>query len=95
MSRRYRSYQGAPRVYLTHGLHDDGEWKRMWYCNGTLHYPGRHFWTWREAVDYALSLPISRWARWRRNDPLGRSGQVRDSLPAPSMTEPEQTGENR
>jgi hypothetical protein len=50
-----RSYVGAPRVYLTHGVHEDGEWKRMWYVN---HFPGVHFWTWREELDYALSLPV-------------------------------------
>ena len=49
-----RSYVGAPRVYLTNGIHEDGQWKRMWYVNDT--YPGHHFWTWREAIDYALSL---------------------------------------
>lgn len=58
-----RSYQGAPRVYLTHGVHDDGEWKRMWYVNDT--YPGHHFWTWREAIDYALSIPVPSYARPR------------------------------
>jgi hypothetical protein len=48
-----RSYIGAPRVYLTFGIHDDGEWKRMWYVNGP---EPQHFWTWREAIDYALTF---------------------------------------
>lgn len=73
MSRR--SYTGAPRVYLTHGVHEDGEWKRMWYVSN---FPdGRHFWTWREAIDYALSISApDKCSTWRRDDPLGRTGWV-------------------
>ncbi len=50
-----RSYIGAPRVYLTVGVHEDGDWKRMWYVN---HSDGQWFWTWAEAIDYALSLTV-------------------------------------
>jgi len=67
------SYQGAPRVYLTSGVHDDGEWKRMWFVNtcrpgdGCV-WPkwGHHFWTWHEAMDYALALPVPDNPRPRR-----------------------------
>lgn len=40
-----------PRVYLTTGIHEDGQWKTMWYVND-----GHWFWTWREAIDYALTI---------------------------------------
>lgn len=72
-----RSYVGAPRVYLTHGVHEDGEWKRMWYVNDGPR--GHHFWTWREAIDYALTVkPMGR-VRWGRDDLLGRVGECYDS----------------
>lgn len=71
MSGRRRSYVGAPRVYLTLGVHPDGEWKRMWYVNvGAYMEQGRHFWTWREAVDYALSLPVPKHPRPRKKAAL-------------------------
>jgi hypothetical protein len=63
MMRTRRSYIGAPRVYLTHGVHEDGEWKRMWYVN---HSNGKHFWTWPEAIAYALSLPVPAKPRRRK-----------------------------
>lgn len=69
MTRRYRSYLGAPRVYLTYGIHDDGEWKRMWFVNAWEDEDRRHFWTWREAIDHALSLPTPPIARRRSYDP--------------------------
>lgn len=79
MTGKYRSYAGTPRVYLTYGIHEDGQWKRMWYVNMSLTSggTGEHFWTWREAIDYALALPLRHpYVRWRRDDPLGRSGRV-------------------
>ena len=72
MSNR-RSYVGAPRVYLTVGVHEDGNWKRMWYVNAG---EGRHFWTWHEAITYALSLPIPANPRQRRSS-AARKREVR------------------
>lgn len=73
MKGKSRSYAGAPRVYLTYGVHDDGEWKRMWFCNEC--HPdddcvspqwGHHFWAWEEAIAYALSIPVPEKPRPRR-----------------------------
>jgi len=70
-SRGFRSYQGAPRVYL---IHADGEFERLWYCATPLDGGGRWFPTWREAINYALSIKPPMWATWRRHDPRRHGG---------------------